>query len=235
VKYSVVTIAKNEAAGIAECIASAVGASEVIVVVDSASSDETTGIATKLGAAVFHRKLDGFAFQKNFGIDQAHNNWILVLDADERLTPELAEEITKLDPPPGVSGYQMAFRNYVGDKWLRHGGLYPDYHIRLFNRTKARYGARQVHEQLEYKGKIETLRGDVVHLTYRDFREYNQKVGYYARLEAQSDNQRPTRMFIAKTFYRKFARDRGYRDGLAGLMSALLLTRYQMIKRKAMS
>lgn len=233
-KYSVVIAAKNEAGYIQGAIKSAEGVDEIIVINDE-STDQTAEIAKTLGAKVYRRKLDGFATQKNFGIDKAANDWILILDADERLTQGLADEIKALTPSSEIAGYQMAFRNFVGSKWLRHGGLYPDYHIRLFDRTKARYGEREIHEQLKYDGEVVTLSNDIIHLTYRDFREYSSKVKKYAILETEWDKTKPSLIMIVKTFYRKYIKDLGILDGYAGFRSALLLSRYQLIKRRALS
>lgn len=233
-KYSVVIIAENEADNLTDCINSAVGADEFIVI-DDDSSDRTAEIARDLGAKVYQRTLDGFATQKNFGIDKATNDWVLILDADERLTPELADEITGLKVDDKITAYQIAFRNFVGHTWLRHGGLYPDYHARLFDKTKARYGSRQVHEELETNGRIDRLNHDIIHLTYKNWREYYHKVKKYARLEAKSDRSRPSWTFITKTFYRKYVKDRGFLDGPAGLTSALLLAYYQYLKRRELT
>lgn len=230
-KYSVVIAARNEAKNIADCMNSAKGASE-FVLIDNDSTDDTVQIASKLGAQVFHRKLDGFATQKNFGIDQTTNDWVLILDGDERLTAALADEILALEPGKTV-GYRMAFRNYLGHKWLKHGGLYPDYHIRLFDKRVARYGQRQIHEQLEYQGEIETLEHDMIHWTYRNASEYLAKVKRYAPLEAGWDQTKPSILAIAKTFYRKYIKEQGIRDGIAGLISAAMLTYYQVLKRRA--
>jgi glycosyltransferase involved in cell wall biosynthesis len=231
-RYSAVIVTKNEAANILECIASAKGASEVVVV-DDDSSDDTVALAQKAGAKVFKRRLDGFANQKNFGIDQTASDWVLILDADERLTPQLANEIASLKPRPSQAGYEIAFRNYVGKKWLRHGGLYPDYHIRLFNKKLARYGPRQVHERLSYQGEIDRLQHDIIHFTYRNFQEYQAKVRKYAPLEAQSESIKPSLGTVAKTFYWKYIKERGFLDGLAGLASAWLLMYYQYLKRQS--
>lgn len=229
-KLSVVIAAKNEADRIKGCIES-IGFADEMLVINDMSTDETRKISEKLGARVLDRELDGFAAQKNFGIDQAKNDWILILDADERLTPELAAEIKALKETGGVCGYSMPFRNHVGRRWLRHGGLYPDRHTRLFDRRKARYGEEQVHEQLACDGKILPLKHDVIHLTYRDWSEYKKKVVRYAELEARQ-SARPSWVFISKTFYRKFIREQGWRDGLAGLASAWLLTYYQIVMRR---
>jgi glycosyltransferase involved in cell wall biosynthesis len=232
-KYSVVIAAKNEAKMLPACLESVAGAQEVIVV-DDESSDGTPEIATKAGAKVFARKLDGFATQKNFGIEKASNDWVLVLDADERVSAELATAMAALPDAPAEAGFMFAFRNYLGRKWLKHGGLYPDYHTRLFDRRRARYEGRQVHEELVMKGEVGVLPGDVVHRTYRDASHYLAKVKRYSSTHAQEDvrlkrvsKQRRPMKAAAGEFVFRFFRLSGWKDGWAGFASAVLLGFYQ--------
>ena len=232
-KISVVIAAKNEEAYLPAALTS-VSFSDDIVIVNDNSTDKTVAIAKANGARVFDRKLDGFASQKNFGIDKAVHDWVLILDADERLTPELIESIQNLKPVPGVVAYQFAWRNYLGDKWLAHGGLYPDCHVRLFNRRKARYGDREIHEELEIEGETKTLTGDVIHLTYRDTGAYYRKVVKYARLEAKWTPQRPSLKSAPKVFLVRYFKQHGYKDGIAGIISAALLGYYRIVVRQNM-
>lgn len=230
--YSAVIIAKNESEKLEDCLSSIAGAAEIIVV-DDESTDNTTTIAAKYGAKVLHRKLDGFATQKNFGIDKTTSDWVLIIDADERLTPELAAEIGSLKPNHDFDGYEMAFRNHLGSVWLRHGGLYPDYHTRLFNRHKVRYGLREVHELLDIDAdKVGRLGHDIIHLTYRNAGDYLRKVKKYASHQAAEDarlgqatSQPALRAAIRESYFRFFKLG-GYKDGFAGLVSALLLGYY---------
>lgn len=232
-KYSAVIAAQNEELMLPDCLSSVTGADEVIVI-DDESTDSTAQIAEATGATVYKRKLDGFATQKNFGIDKARNNWVLIIDADERLSPELASAIAQLVPAAGVSAYSMPFRNHLGHRWLHHGGLYPDRHVRLFDRRKARYGLREIHEELEVEGKIIELDYDVLHLTYATWREYLAKVKKYSRAQALADIKlgriiKPRsryRAMIGELYFR-FIQLAGYRDGVAGLISAVLLAWYQ--------
>lgn len=232
-KISVVIAAKDEATMLPDCLASIVFADEVVVIDDN-SQDATATLARTSGAKVITRKLDGFATQKNFGIDQARNNWVLILDADERLSAPLQAEIQALKPNRGTVAYSMPFRNYVGRKWLRHGGLYPDRHTRLFDRRRARYGGRQIHEMLDIDGHTTPLSGDVIHFTYANLREYLDKVRRYARLEAQTSATKPRYRASLRVFLDRYIRQQGFRDGLPGLASAGLLAYYQMVKRRAM-
>lgn len=232
-KISVVIAAKNEEAYLPAALAS-VNFSDDIVVVNDNSADRTVDIARAGGARVFDRKLDGFASQKNFGINKAAHDWVLILDADERLTSDLVTAIQELEPEPGVVAYRFAWKNYLGDKWLSHGGLYPDYHVRLFDRRKARYGDREIHEELEIQGETQTLGGDVVHLTYGDTGAYFQKVLKYARLEAAWTTKRPSLRSALKEFLVRYFKQQGYKDGFAGLVSAALLGYYRIVVRQNM-
>ncbi len=237
-KFSVVVIAHNEEDVLADCLTSVGFASEVIVVNDM-SSDNTVKIAEQHGAKVYDRKLDGFASQKNFGIEKTANQWVLILDADERVSAELSKVIQALEPPSEVSAYSIAFRNFVGGSWLRHGGLYPDRHIRLFDKTKARYGKREVHETLEIsEGRTAELAGDIVHLTYAGRREYLDKVRTYSRRQAEEDLRlgQPTRylpfLTPVKVFLFHYVKLVGFLDGWNGFISALYLAYYRVLYQR---
>jgi glycosyltransferase involved in cell wall biosynthesis len=228
VKFSTMIAAKNEERHLPGALESVAGCYD-IVVVDDDSTDRTAEIAQAAGARVLRRKLDGFASQKNFGIEQCHHDWVLILDADERVTPELLAAIRALEPPREAAAYKFAWRNYLGKKWLAHGGLYPDYHTRLIDRRRAHYGQREVHELLEIDGETRALRGDIIHLTYADTRAYLAKVRKYARLEAKWTRQRPTLRSVIKEFLVRYFKQEGYKDGWAGLVSAKLRAYYRWI------
>lgn len=232
-KISVVIVTKNEQQDLPECLASVRFADEVVVV-DDQSTDKTVELAKAAGAKVYKRKLDGFATQKNFGIDKTTNDWVLILDADERLSEALQKEIQALKPAQGVVAYQMNFRNHLGKKWLRHGGLYPDPHVRLFNKKFARYGEREIHEQLNISGKTGKLKNDVIHYTYANFNEYKAKVVKYSKLEADTDKKRPSFIHPYRVFLLHYLKEKGYKDGWAGFRSAWLLGYYQALKRRYM-
>jgi glycosyltransferase involved in cell wall biosynthesis len=229
----VVIAAKNEQDHLADCLRSVAFADELILI-DDYSQDRTASIARAAGAKVFTRKLDGFATQKNFGIDHATHDWVLILDADERVSKTLRTEMRALQPARGTVAYSIPFRNYVGKKWLRWGGLYPDRHIRLFHRRYARYGSREVHEMLDIHGRTAALAGDIIHLTYASFREYLDKVHRYATLEAETATSKPRYRAGVRVFLDRYIRQQGFRDGMPGLASAALLAYYQIVKRWAM-
>jgi glycosyltransferase involved in cell wall biosynthesis len=185
---------------------------------------------------VVHREFDGFAAQKNFGIEKAKYDWVLILDGDERVDDALALAINELPDKPKEAAFNIAFLHYLGRKWLGHGGLYPDYHLRLFNRKHARYEGREVHEELKVKGETGTLAGHLIHLTYRDAKQYLEKVKKYSVAQAQEDRRLkrikkrrvPLKAALGEFVYRYIKLD-GWKDGWAGLVSATLLGYYQWL------
>lgn len=235
-KVSVMIAAKNEVGMIEDAIRSVQSFTDDIVVVDDYSTDKTADIAKYMGAKVFKRKLDGFASQKNYGIEKTRNQWVLVLDADERVSEALAEEIQKITPKKTMAAYSIAFRNHIGTKWLRHGGLYPDYHLRLLNKRLARYGQREIHEELEVRGEVATIQGDITHYTYANLGEYLHKVKKYSDLERKTLAQPVRVRVVVKEFLVRYFKLSGWKDGYYGLMSALYLTYYKWrLARRAIS
>lgn len=233
---SVIVVTKNEEAKIRQCLESVRWADE-IVVVDCFSTDETTTICSQYTDRVIQREWPGYASQKNFGIDNATGEWILILDADEQVSDQLRQEIQViLSSNPEHDGYQIPFKNYLGNHWLRYGGLYPDYHLRLFKRDKARYGSKEIHETLDFKGKVGFLSGAVIHLTYDNYEDYLQKVNQYTSLEARYYCNAGYKVswfeFVKPVgkFFKLYIFEQGFRDGLPGLVSAVYLTLYMFIR-----
>lgn len=227
-KLSVVIIAKNEEAKIADCIKSA-QFSDDIIVIDDCSTDATAQISKELGAQVIVHKMKGYATQKNFGISKARHDWVFILDADERISNELQSVIKTLKPSAGTAGYEMAFRNHLRGKWLRYGGLYPDYHTRLFDKTKGKYGAREVHEILELDGDISRIKGDVIHLTYDTYGAYLNKVKKYSVIQGLEDVRTKgaiTQRGAIREFVSRYIKQKGFLDGWAGFVSATFMAYY---------
>jgi len=181
---SVVVVTLNEEERIRACLESVAWADEVIVV-DAESHDKTAAIARELTDHVFVRPWPGFAAQKNFGIDQAHGEWILSLDADEVVSPALREEIqAELAAAGRHQGYSVPRRNVFWDRWVRHGGLYPDWQLRLFRRGRGRFVARAVHESVVVDGSVGRLRGHLEHRSYRDVADFLERTDRYTTLAA---------------------------------------------------
>ena len=187
---SVAIITLNEEENLARTLASVQWA-EDIVVVDSGSTDRTLEIARSFGARAFEHEWTGFAAQKNFAITQCRGDWILSLDADEELTPELQQQVRTLLPSnPPVDAYYLRRRNLFLDRWIKRGGFYPDPKLRLFRRTAANFTLtptfeeRPVHETIAFNGEADTLDFDLVHHAYPTLTTYIEHMDRYSGLGA---------------------------------------------------
>ena len=225
---SVTIITRNEAKNIAACIKSVSWADEILVV-DAMSTDATVEIAKSLGAIVYQRKWTNFSDQKSFALSKASQEWVLSLDADERVSPELAEEIQSLlrEEPP-CDGYEIPRKTFYLGKWIRHCGWYPGYQLRLFQKAKTRLTARKVHEGFEVEGKICQLSGDILHYTAETLDDHFKKLFLYSTLEAEEKSKRRKiyryDIFLhpMSAFFRKYIAQKGFLDGREGfLLSAM--------------
>ena len=160
-KFSVVIITKNEEKFIAAAIKSAIFADEVLIL-DSGSTDNTCNIAQELGARVEQQDWLGFGAQKNKVVELAKNDWVFILDADERFTDDLQLEVLETLKNPTVDGYLVARLNRFFGKDIKTCGLYPDYSIRLFNRNKGRFNDVAVHESVQMKGSVSMLKNHMI-------------------------------------------------------------------------
>ena len=168
-KISAVIIAYNEEDRLEAALKSVDGIVSEIVVVDSFSTDDTVKIAKKYTNRVYRREWTNFADQKNFANSKASFPWIFSLDADERLSTELREELTKLkEKEPQVSGYSMPRQVFYLGRWIRHSGWYPDRKVRLFHKDLSQWEGEYVHEKLLIQGEVKKLSGAIHHFTYRD-------------------------------------------------------------------
>ena len=221
---SLVVIARDAASEIGACLDSAGFASEAVVV-DSGSRDDTVAIAADHGARVLHRAFEGFGPQKRFAVAQAARDWVLCLDTDERLSPELAASITALfdrGEPPGAA-YAFARRNRFLGRWLAHGEGYPDWNVRLFDRRRARWTDDPVHEHVVADGPVVRLAGDLLHASAESIDEYVAKQNRYTTLQAQAMHARGERAGLARLalsplarFLRYYVVRGGFLDGAAG-------------------
>jgi hypothetical protein len=182
---SVVVITLNAASQLGACLASASFADE-IVVVDSGSGDDTVQIARSFGARVVSQAWMGFGPQKNFAVAAATHDWVLCLDADERVSPELAASIAGVLEKPVHQAYAMPRRNRFLGRWLRHGEGYPDWNLRLFDRRAARWSDDPVHEKVMADGLAGRLAGDLLHESAESVEAYVQKQNRYSSLQAQA-------------------------------------------------
>jgi glycosyltransferase involved in cell wall biosynthesis len=229
VKISACLIVCNEEKNLARCLQSVAPVVDEIVVVDSGSTDRTIDIARSFGARVIVQPWLGYVGQKNFALEQALHPWVLSIDADEELSPELAAAIARLrgdpakDAPGAFNGYTVSRLVFYRGKWIRHGDWYPDRLVRLFRRAEARFSGGRVHEKLEIAGHHPLLPGELHHFTYTDPADRARRSATYAALWAQSAHEARRRTWpgigashAALRFVRGFIFKRGFLDGAAG-------------------
>ena len=221
---SVVLITHNAAAQLADCLASVAFADEVVVV-DSGSSDGTGTLAASYGARVLQKEWLGFGRQKQFAVEQAAHDWVLCLDADERVSAELAASVVRALQSPATPVYRMARCNRFLGRWLRHGEGYPDWSPRLFDRRHARWSDDGVHEKVLYAVSPGTLEGDLLHESGEDIGRYLEKQNRYTALAAQELHRRGQRAGLAELafspllrFFKFYLLRLGFLDGLPGLV-----------------
>jgi glycosyltransferase involved in cell wall biosynthesis len=215
------------------CLESVAWADE-IVVVDAESQDKTVQIAREFTDQVVVRPWPGFAPQKNFALDLARGDWILSLDADEEVSAELREEVAQtIADPTAADGYAMPRRNIFWGRWVRHGGLYPDWQVRLFRRGRARFLDRDVHESVRVEGRVDRLRGALLHRSYRDVADFLARADRYSTLAAEewARSGRPGRardivLQPLGRFLGMYLVRRGCLDGWRGLLLATLYAYY---------
>jgi glycosyltransferase involved in cell wall biosynthesis len=237
VKLTVTVITRNEAANIAAALESVSWADE-IVVVDSHSTDETVSIARPLATRVEVRDWPGYSAQKNFAADLASHDWILSLDADERVTPALAAEIRQLlTTAPGHNGYRIPRVAWYLGRWIRSTDWYPDHQLRLYKRSAGRWNERRVHESVVIDGAPGELQNELEHYPYRDISHHLQTIDRYTTLSAQDGAAAGRRVSAWQTllyprfaFLRNYVLKTGFRDGSAGLIVSLLNSYYVFLK-----
>ena len=236
-KLSVTIITKNEAADIADALASVAWADERIVI-DSCSTDDTAAVAARHGARVVSREWPGYVAQKNYAASLATNDWILSLDADERVTPALAREIQDtLSREPAHRAYRMPRVTFHLGRWIRTTDWYPDYQLRLYDRRAAEWTGRYVHEGVAVKDAVGRLRNELQHYAYRDVAEHLETIDHYTTLAARQMFERGRRATAldlalqpAFAFFRNFILKRGFLDGSVGLTISRMNAQYVRLK-----
>ncbi len=239
-KISVVISAFNEEKKIEACLESVKKIADEIILIDNSSTDKTPIIARKFTDKVFIRENNTMLnVNKNFGFQKAANEWILSLDADERVTPELADEILSVisNQKSEISGYYIPRKNIIFGKWIKNTGWYPDYQLRLFKKSAGRFEEKQVHEMLSIDGSTEKLTQNMEHLNYESISQFLEKmVRVYTVSEA--DNlissgyklnlsdivSKPLSEFMKRYFFEK-----GYKDSFHGLALSLLMAFYHLV------
>jgi len=233
-KISACLIARNEERNLLRCLKSVAPLVDEILLVDSGSTDGTCDIARQFGARVVRQEWLGYVGQKNAALDHAQHAWVLSIDADEEISPELAAAIARLkaddaaDAPGAPNGYQVSRIVFYRGRWIRHGDWYPDRLVRLFRRTEAHFTGGHVHEKLELRGEHPILPGHLHHFTYEDAADRAERCARYAELWAQTahEEHRPVRAFSAPVhafgrLFKGFVLKRGFLDGAIGWEIAL--------------
>jgi glycosyltransferase involved in cell wall biosynthesis len=233
---SVVIVAKDEAHDIGACLRS-VAWTEERLVVDTGSRDATMEAARAAGARVLEHAWGGYAATKNWAFAQTGGEWVLSLDADERVSDRLRDEIQAVTGSEARhAAYEMPRRVYFMGEWLKHGGCYPDWQLRLFRRGRASYGSELIHERLRVEGTIGRLRGHLDHYSYASEEEYLAKLEEYSSLWARQARAQGRRsrwyhpLSLVTGFAGRYVLKAGFLDGRAGLTWAALAARHSCTK-----
>jgi glycosyltransferase involved in cell wall biosynthesis len=234
-----IVITKDEERNIAACLDSLRWVDELIVV-DAQSRDRTVALARQYTDRVFVRPWPGYGPQKNFAFDQAVSDWVLIVDADERVTEPLREEIQRLlaaGVAPDVAGFEIPRRNFFYGRWIRGGGISPDYQLRLFRRSAGQYDDVLLHERLHLTGRIVRLTQPLDHYSMPGIRDHVRKMARYTTLGALEKlkvQQRVTWMTLAAhhlgTILKTYLLRGGYRDGVHGIIVALFAGMHTFVK-----
>jgi glycosyltransferase involved in cell wall biosynthesis len=238
VKISACIVALNEENNIRDCLESVKWADE-IVVMDALSSDRTVAICREYTDKVFQRPWPGYIAQKNNAISAATHDWVLCLDADERVSQELRDEITGEFEEQGArwDGFVFPRQTFYLGAWIKHGGWYPDYKLRLFRKSKGRWSGVEPHDRVELNGRTKTLLSPLVHNTYRDIAHHLSFVNRYTDVSAEQKHHGGTRFPLlhmlvnpAAKFIKAFVIRGGFLDGTRGFVVAVTSSFYVFLK-----
>jgi len=237
-RISALVITRNEAANIARCLRSVAWADERIVV-DSGSTDDTVAIARGLGATVVEHAWEGYSAQKNFAQAQASGDWILSLDADERATQELRQEILTFisAAPESVAGARIPIRDWMFGKFVEHGSWPRQRHPRLYRRGRATWDGA-VHEAISLDGEVGELGSPILHFSHLTIERFIAKLNVYTEIEArtmkatgQSVGLGRAALGAVRVFLGQYVRLQGYRDGGHGFILAVFMGFYHFVAR----
>lgn len=233
---SVVVITKNEERNIVDCLESAKWADE-IVVLDDCSTDKTVELAKKYTDKVYQRKMDIEGRHRNYAYSLAKNKWVLSVDADERITSELAQEIKEvLKNGTDCNGFTIPIKTYIGDYWVRYGGWYPGAKLRFFKKDAFKYEEVEVHPRAFMEDPRGCLKSDLLHYSFKDFSDFLRKLDNLTTLEAIKWYKTNKKVGLGKALWRTFDRfwrsyfsKKGRKDGLIGFMFAVFAGLYQIL------
>jgi glycosyltransferase involved in cell wall biosynthesis len=236
-KISVAIITKDEELNIRPCLESVKWADE-IVVVDNGSTDHTLRICREYPVQIYQEEWKGYAGQKNSAIAKTRNEWVLSLDADERISPELRQEIQeRLTKNKEFSGYFIARKNFFLERWIKHCGWYPDFNLRLFRKSRGHFQERAVHERVEIQGKVGYLKHPLEHRTYRSLNDFFERMHRYSTLAAREmlKEGKRYRFFSVLfrppfTFLQMYVLRLGFLEGYPGFLLSVLYSFYTFAK-----
>lgn len=238
-KISVVISAYNEEKKIEDCLRSLKAVADEIIFIDNTSDDKTVQIAKKYTDKIFIRKNDPVMLNrnKNFGFDEATGDWIISLDADERLTSELSVEIRKAISTNQYAGYEIPRKNIIFGKWIEHSLWWPDYNLRLFKQGKGKFPEKHVHEKIEVDGKVDQLKNPLIHYNYETISQFIKKMdATYTESETRNFLKSNKNIFWydairwpTSDFLKTFFLQKGYQDGFHGLILSILQAFYAFI------
>ncbi len=236
IPISVAIVTKNERENVQYALES-VKDFEDIVVVDAFSNDGTMELSKKYTDRVFQHEWQGYSKQKQLAVDYATKNWVMILDADERVTPELKSEIIETIKNNSFNGFYLPRRNFFLGKWIRHSGWWPDYTLRLFKKDKSYVEIREVHEKVIVDGAVGYMKKPIEHFTYKTISSYLEKMENYSSLSAKELSHKnisfltfwmwvnPFLVFAKMFFLRQ-----GFRDGIHGFVLSVLYSLYTFLK-----
>lgn len=238
-KISAVISAYNEEKRLNDCLNSLKDLADETIVVDNTSTDKTAEIARKYSAKIYTMPNEPVMLNKNknYGFGKATGDWILSLDADERITPALAKEIKKAIKKKGVEGFEIPRKNIIFNKWIQHSIWWPDYNLRLFKNGSGKFPLRHVHEKLEVSGKVAKLENPIEHLNYQTISQYIKKLdSTYTESEVEMYIKSGKNIswydairFPVADFLKTFFLQKGYKDGMHGLVLSILQAFYAFI------
>ena len=247
-RFTACIIAFNEERSLPDALKS-VGFADEIVVVDSHSKDRTRAIAEAFSAIhpdgsvvrprVIERDWPGHVEQKNFAIDQAVHDWVLCVDADERVSPELRREVEEAlgQEATGIGGYTMPRKNFYLGRWVRHGGWYPDRKLRLFRKGLGRWGGTNPHDHVRVQGRVKRLRSDLHHYSYSSLSDHLRTINSFTGIAAREKMKQGVRWALLRMvlqppfkFFKMFILKQGFREGAVGLIMASMGAFYVFLK-----
>lgn len=244
-RISFCIITRNEEKNVPELLANLAPVADEILIVDSGSTDKTVELARNGKARVLEHPWTDYTTQKNYALQEALHSWVFVLDADERLSPTLSEEIEGIkrtfpqeEGPEGVDGFRTNRLAHYWGRPIRHSGWYPDRKVRLFRRGTGAFTGKHVHEGFSFRGRLsDTLRGDLLHYPYQDLAAHLAKINLYSGLgalrlrdEGKTFSLRRLLLHPPTRFFRHYLWKRGFLDGFRGLLIAALSSYYVFIR-----